>query len=491
MKKFNLSTIMDGLKSIVSGGARGTAGALGSRQARFGGNALLTGIVFCAILVVINLIFKNAGLRWDLTKNKSYSLSDETVKVIKGIKDPVQVYAFFTSDPRSAEQKEQARKLMEEYTIRNPQFKYEFIDPRRNQALAVQYGINKDGTIVLTQGPNKEQTIIVTEEALTTALIKLANPEKVYVTFWSGQGERDIDGTDDFGYSELKSELEKLNYVVSKQDSNRDPQVASNTGVLVIAGSQSTYVQKQIDALSAYLKRGGKVLVMLDVMKDNRKSGLEDLLSQYGVSVNYGYVIDGEYKNPFITVENYESSVITKSITPSLFVGALEVKPSDKKPDNATIESLVKSPTNSWLEVSPLSASQEPKKENNDTSGPISMGVAVSYVAPEDKKDSPEYKTRMVVLGDADLGSNLVTQYQEGKQFFAPGNTELLLNSVNWLTARENLINIAPKDQTKPTLTVTDSQVGQIRNLVLYIMPGTVLLIGYLVWRARKNLKTK
>lgn len=488
MKKFSITNLLRLLVGILGGGARDVSS---SRQAKFGFNALITGIVFCAILVVINLIFKNAGLRWDLTKNKIYSLSDQTVNLVKSIKEPVKVYAFFTSDPRNASQKDEAKKLLDEYSSRSPNFKYEFIDPYRNQALAMQYGITRNATLVVTKGTNKEQTTTITESELTAALIKLENPTKVNVLFWSGQGERDIDGTDDNGYSEVKANLEKLNYVVSKQDMNKDPQIPENTGVVVIVGPQNSYVQKHVDALSNYLKKGGKAMILLDVMKDNRKSGLEDLLTKYGVGVDYGYTIDGEYKNPFIAVEKFPKNQITESLSPVLFLGSLQVKPFDKKPDSASVVTLADSGSNSWLEFSPLRADQEPKKDGQDISGPISLGVAMKFTPPEDKKDSPEFKTRIIVFGDADLGSNLLTQYAAGKQFYSPGNGDILINSVNWLAARENLINIVPKDRTRPTLSITDSQSNQVRNIVLFVLPGAALLIGAIVWRSRKKLKNK
>ena len=87
---------------------------------------------------------------------------------------------------------------------------------------------------------------------------------------------------------------------------------------------------------------------------------------------------------------------------------------------------------------------------------------------------------RVVVFGDSDFASN---------QFFNAGaNSLLFLNSLNWASQEESLINLTPKVPTTRALNIVG---GFTMNLIFFltvvVMPGTVLLIGLLVWVVRRR----
>lgn len=55
-------------------------------------------ILLLAILVLINIIFSRVNIRWDLTGDKLYSLSDGTKKILKHMEQDVTIKYFYTSD---------------------------------------------------------------------------------------------------------------------------------------------------------------------------------------------------------------------------------------------------------------------------------------------------------------------------------------------------------------------------------------------------------
>ncbi|MDQ3098409.1 MAG: GldG family protein [bacterium] len=481
--------------NIAGLGRKGGAGAYRaatSRQARFGTNSLVSILAFAGILIIANLIVRNAGWRLDTTKNKLNSLSPESVKVLESIKKPVKVYVF-----NQANAQQEAKDLLKLYSSKNSNIKVEYVDPYSNRSLAEQYKITRVGTTLFTIDNRSEQTTNTTESDYTTALLKLQNPKKVKVAFWSANGEKNTDDPSDAGYSTLKETLEKLNYEVVKQDSLKDSQIASDAGALIIAGPQTPYVNKQLDMIKSYLSSGGKALVMLDATRGNIKTGLEDILVSYGIDVKPGIVIEQNpelfYRSPLNPgVKTFEPHQITEGLSPAIFAGAEEVKAAGKLPDNATVQSLMKSSSDSWFEVSPLQLDQEPQKNtsNGDVNGPISMGVAMNFTAPKDNKDN-KYKTRLVVLGDSDLASNVIVAYDPNKELVNPANLDLVVNSINWLTSQEGLYNIVPKDRTPPSITLSDAQQSQVMYLVLVGIPLLSLLIGFVVWRMRRQNRLK
>ena len=99
---------------------------LTGRQARYSSNALVLSIAFIGILVVINYVAAQNPLRWDLTEDKTHTLSKETIETLNSLKEPVTAEAFFSSRYPS----QTARDLLDSYQYNSSKkFSYQFIDP--------------------------------------------------------------------------------------------------------------------------------------------------------------------------------------------------------------------------------------------------------------------------------------------------------------------------------------------------------------------------
>jgi ABC-type uncharacterized transport system involved in gliding motility auxiliary subunit len=125
---------------------------LKKRATLYGLNSFITVLLVLGILGVLNFLGSRYPLKWDLTKNKVHTLSDQTVKLVKGMKQSVKTTLF-----SKLQQKEQLRPLLENYKALNPQFEIEYIDPDREPARAKQAGIKKYGTLKLTVGTRENQ----------------------------------------------------------------------------------------------------------------------------------------------------------------------------------------------------------------------------------------------------------------------------------------------------------------------------------------------
>ena len=67
---------------------------MASRQTKFTSYTGLYVAIFVAALVVINVLADRNNKSWDTTANKRYSLSDQTEKVVKGLKSDLQAKYF-------------------------------------------------------------------------------------------------------------------------------------------------------------------------------------------------------------------------------------------------------------------------------------------------------------------------------------------------------------------------------------------------------------
>jgi ABC-type uncharacterized transport system involved in gliding motility auxiliary subunit len=179
----------------------------------YSSNLFLVIILVLGILVLFNYLLAKHHYRMDFTEGKIHSLSDQSVSVLKGLKEDVNIKLFFREGNFNRSSMEN---LMEIYAYHSDRIKYEFIDPDKNPGLVKRYEITEDGTTILESGEKESRITSTTEEDLTNAIIKISRKGKKAIYFLEGHGEESTEDTGDSGYSTVKDELEKLAYEVKK-----------------------------------------------------------------------------------------------------------------------------------------------------------------------------------------------------------------------------------------------------------------------------------
>jgi ABC-type uncharacterized transport system involved in gliding motility auxiliary subunit len=116
------------------------------RNARYGAIASVSVLVFLAILVAVNYLSFRQNKRWDLTKNKQYTLSEQTVKLLQNLDAPVKFLVFDRADSF-----DRFRSSLEEYKVpsRHPKVDVQYIDADKRPVEAKQYQVQSYGTVVL------------------------------------------------------------------------------------------------------------------------------------------------------------------------------------------------------------------------------------------------------------------------------------------------------------------------------------------------------
>ena len=112
----------------------------GGRRILQGANLALYTLIGIAIVVLVNWYVNRHDKRWDLTPNQEYSLSPQSKKILKGLKQNITIYAFDRKDAFS-----RRRDLLGEYASASTHINVHYVDPDRQPALARQYGIQSYG----------------------------------------------------------------------------------------------------------------------------------------------------------------------------------------------------------------------------------------------------------------------------------------------------------------------------------------------------------
>src|SRR6187551_108275 len=132
---------------------------MASRQSKFTAYTGLYVAIFVAALVVINVLADRNNKSWDTTVNKRYSLSDQTEKVVKGLKGDLQAL-YFDRTSRF----ETAKGLLDRYSNLSTSFKIQYVDPDKDPAKAKAFGARSYGTLILDNGTRREEAKAVTEQ---------------------------------------------------------------------------------------------------------------------------------------------------------------------------------------------------------------------------------------------------------------------------------------------------------------------------------------
>ncbi len=462
-----------------------------ARNVQYGSIAAGSILVFLGILVAVNWIANRQNKRWDATSTQLFSLSEQSKKVLTSLTEPVQVRVFHSTDDV-----QRFRDRLADYQYLSSQLQVEYFDVEKQPIEAQRYEVQQFGTIVFEYEGRRERTTSDREQDITNALIKVVEgkPKKVY--FVQGHGERDSAAAEPTGFSQISEAMASDNFEVAPLALAQAGAIPDDATVLVIAGPTGDYLDGEMDLLRTYLAGGGKLFLMLDPPAKDTAAGLPNLLTlarEWGIDVGDDIVLDASGLGRAIgagpevpLAMGYPPHPITDGFrVMTAFPLSRSVTPVEGGTEGKFAQSLVETSDRSWAEsdLKGLFDTGKPVPgEADDKPGPISIAAAVSTpatAAPDSgDPDAPKPESRLVVVGDADFGSNGALGIQ--------GNRDLFLNMANWLAQQENLIAIRATDPDDRRISLTEDQSQRIFWLSLVIIPLALIGVGVRVWWTRR-----
>jgi ABC-type uncharacterized transport system involved in gliding motility auxiliary subunit len=453
---------------------------LKARQTRYVAYATVYVLVVLTAVVIANFLANRHDKSYDATANKRYSLSEQTAKIVKGLKQDATIIYFdqTTRFPR-------AKDLLGEYSNLSPKIHVDYVDPDKKPQETREAGVTNYGTAIVRVGASKEEAKSFTEEGITGAIIRTLKHTTRTVCFAAGSGEHQIDDSERTGYSKFKDLLGKDNYVAKSIDLLQKAEVPSDCTVVVVGGPTHDYQQPEVDAIKTYVENGGRALFMLDpplkigraMTADN--DALISLLQGWGVTAEKDLILD---LNPIgqllgvgpqvALVRNYDSHAIVEGMKGTATGFPLSRSLDIKNGDKTTVQKLFDSSDTS-LATSNLSSPAVDPQDPKNKKGPLTIAAAATYNTG--KQDS---QGRFVVVGSSSWAANSFINFN--------GNSDLALNAVDWLSSDEDLISIRPKEQEDRRITMTQSQVNWVRITSQFLLPLLVVVAGVSVWWKRR-----
>lgn len=464
-------------------------GSYNKRAAAFGAQSVLTALIVIAIVAVINFLAVKNEFKFDLTKNRLFTLSDQTQKLIKGLNKDVQAVVYAKMSEREA-----YRQLLEDYRSLNPKrFSIEYVDPDKEPTRVKQNLIRKSGTIQLIYGPGEAQKDTKidepTEEKLTNSLIKMMKDKAQVICSLVGHGEKSfVSGEAADGLDTLKKALVAQMYEVKDLNLMQEGKVPAECGVIAVFGPTKALFPQEAQLLSAWIDNGGRAMIALDV---NVRGGAEyapevnQILSSWGVTPVNALVIDpmsrllgADAAVPIID-SFAQDSAITRDFQgqrcPFAFARPLEISQGNP---GITLNGIAKTNPRAWGETDIKSlASGKAGLDGSDKKGPLTVAVTA-----DGKKagSTAARNTRLLVTGSSSFATNNYIRFG--------GNQDFVVNGMSWLLEDESMISIRPKEQDGGRLELSQDAGRVILLITLVIMPGIMLVAGIFVWVRRRRL---
>jgi ABC-type uncharacterized transport system involved in gliding motility auxiliary subunit len=464
------------------------------RSVRLGTVSAASVLVVVGILAAINYISSREHKRWDLTSSRQFTLSPQSIKVLQSLDAPLKMTAFAKENDFAA-----YRDRLSEFEYVSKKVTTGYVDPDKKPAQARQMQIQAYGTVAIEYKDKIERVVGNSEQDLTNGIIKAVTGKERKVYFTQGHGEKDTSASERTGYSGISTQLTRDNYKVERLPLAQQSAVPADASVVVVAGPRTDLLAGEIDALKAYLDKGGKVMLLLDPPDKADSPPLTNLIAfahEWAIDVGSNVVMDvsgmgrllGTNETVPVAVSYPTHPIVQGMDLLTAFPLARSASPVTGGVSGRFAQTFVETSAKSWAETDMKAVfaggSVALDAAKGDKQGPISIAAAVSAPiastpdAGKPAEDTAKPEARVVVFGDSDFASN--------NALGISGNGDLFMNAVSWLAQQENLIAIRPKEADDRRVSMTANQQLRVLILALFVVPLVVLGSGVYAWWRRR-----
>jgi|GEM_PF-902091 len=488
------------------------------KGARYGASSglvvILAGLIIAGIAVLSNKSRFNKS--FDLTRQQSNTLSDQSIKAIEGInarQAEIKVTAYFVDQPV----KDQFYSLINMYMNRGAKLQVEYLDPQRDPVRAKADKITAGNTVIFSQAATSTRITTFTEEKITNAIVNVLKDKQKKIYFVKGHGEGQTKGTEASGYSAIAQELEINKFEIADLNLLEEAKVPDDAHLVVIPGPLYDFKVEEARFIEDYLKRGGALFVLLNAM--TQVPNLNQILAKYGLTANNDLLVlhPDDPRTALLGANN----AIVSDFDDFHPVSKDFARQSQVAIMTADTRSVSEAPNNSnGMKVTLIGKTAEGIIRVKDVQSRDDLGggkiakerleagsfgvIAVatgktisppiakaatqeagpnetsSDAATKSDADRSGKEIRIVLSGSAEFASNQGAQSAEHRDMF--------LNATNYLLQDEDFIAIRPKDLAKSTMSLTSPRSQSLLWIVSIIYPMVFLFGGLTYWLKRRRL---
>lgn len=279
--------------------------------------AVLT-VIMLAIVVIINLIMyqvPTSQKEFDMSDNKLYTISDETVSYLKTLEEEVDIIVFSAEDSlemsvyntSGAAVNISLSRFLKNYAAQGDCINLQFVDPVVHPTAAQEYDTTSDTIVIRCEATGKQkvlnyyslipydatymmyyQQIVATgfdgEGAMTAAVDYVTNESSRTIYQLTGHAETELGTT-------VQDAIDKVNVSLGSISLLKDG-IPDDCDLLIANAPGSDLADAELTMLQEYMADGGQIMVLMNGRRDlpNWKA----LLAEYGLQLEYGVVMDAQ-----------------------------------------------------------------------------------------------------------------------------------------------------------------------------------------------------
>ena len=464
-------------------------------------NDIILILAVIGIGILLSHIAFRRNYRYDVTKNKLYSVSDLTIKTIRELKKEVKLYAFFQ---KGSEEESFILDLFKDYKRYSDKISYIMVDPQRDPITTQRMNVRTMGTVVVECEANKQIVLpndlfilpnqiskakgdttpkFTGEQAITSAIANVINNQKRVISFITGHNEHSLTAFKADSVSALNQLLVNENYEVV-ENSLISGDIDERANVVMILSPKKDFIDTEISKLRQYVeyKKGNIILAFDAGLNPNvaLKNLNEFIFKEYAVSANYDIVVDpvGYSNNYWTVIPLMAKHDITKPLLDKNLIGMMFFccSLSSEARNDISHKVLLSTNEQSWSKRKLDTEKRfEPTfNKGVDARGYFNLGILAN-------KTNVASGSTALILGNSYFMTNqLIAQF---------GNRDLILNSINLLAGNDKMISITPRVLELPTIHFKPTDANLLFSIFVIGVPFMIIFIGGIVYLFRRRVK--
>ena len=457
--------------------------------------------ILVALYIVLNLWMQTINLaQIDLTKDKLYTLTDQSKNIAKKIDKEMTFYVWGYTEESSVID------LLKQYNAENSKITYKLVktDDIENKE---KYGFEDNYPAIIGEATDGRTSYIndsdlysydanynvddLTEQKLTNAINNLSITEKTKVYFLEGKTNYTVSK----GLQYLSNYLQQEFYDIASIDMVSDPTIPEDCDVLALMGLTSDLTEQEANNICQYIEKGGDMIISLDIDYTNVERNypnFQKVLDEYSVSMP-NKVVQESSSN---TVAGFENIVIQAEVAADHEITRLmynydtnmnsgySVKPILVASGIIELDTEKMSGTNST--ATPIMMSSNSAKVANIATKTIEDNDGSYYVlgaAVQKMVESGDESRAVVFAATTSFSDNSLN----GVDPMFAYNSNIIMNSFAFTSNRGELYSIR-KSSKYTQYTPTEKQ-EEVVKVIIYAVPVVIAAIGVCVWVHRRKLK--
>ncbi len=444
----------------------------------------ITSLTYCFFValsaIFIYLLAANNSEPWDITRSKLHTLSPQTQAFLEYLEAPIEIAVF--AEPR---EHAELRRVLSLYEQNSDRIRTGLFNPDEDVTVAREFGSvvmpgDAFATVYGADGVQRREKFNLRasdrliESKITNALLRVESTSDDKIYFAQGKGMRPL-ATDenrqsnqpDLALGEMARFISESGVAVDVLGLQGLREVPEDASLVVLPSPTIDLFDPELEVLIDYLDEGGALMIFVEPLAVARgMPNFDKLIEHVGVSAPNSVLIDPLGTPPrIIHAATAGDHVIGRNLgSISLrfdFVRPVEADPNLSDRD-VIADILLYTRPEVWSEDTRLLAAQQGQVQPPSDPSRVrehGLAVAASYPTPEGPRGE---MARAVVFGDVDFVGNALLDLSDARV--------LILHSVNWLTAREERIQVPPR--------LVDASVLHLTQGRYWTVMGTLLLIG-------------